>query len=413
MSIFEPQTWRAYTKEEVARYLKAIPPAREPGERKKERAEDAPPTRQALILQSTISPLDLYAYLKARFGYPNGFQTFLAKDDSDNLFHWDYLLDSDGQRITFTGATQEVHVWHERELTDAEWHTFIDNLKGDFRRVGREKSEVIRAFEKWYIFPNRYLAIANRCAELYHKLQGSLPRLKADVMTNGMRSNDPDFMRKRHSRSAWLTNVTEACIELPILTPVLFETFIGLIVAFMTKPEVKANQRVYQAFTRSNLDVKIFDLAVRCQGFEKPVAADNEVMAKYWQVVSRRNDIIHGNIDPVRDATEIVYFDGKRPLYPAGGDRVIHFWQGIISQYNPEQVLTDYLTAHEFMAEILEHMSPPSRFTMKTLMNDTQPGWDDKRRKVGRLFPDHLTAFFMESLRYDGDLEPRGAERAD
>lgn len=36
-----------------------------------------------------IKPLDLYCYLYAKYGPPNGIQNFLRSDDSDNLIHWE------------------------------------------------------------------------------------------------------------------------------------------------------------------------------------------------------------------------------------------------------------------------------------------------------------------------------------
>ncbi len=37
-------------------------------------------------------------------------QTFLKKDDFDNMFHWDYNIKAGGKDLYFVGATQEVHV---------------------------------------------------------------------------------------------------------------------------------------------------------------------------------------------------------------------------------------------------------------------------------------------------------------
>lgn len=34
-----------------------------------------------LAVRSRLRPVDIYCYLKARFGEPNGFQSFLRKDD--------------------------------------------------------------------------------------------------------------------------------------------------------------------------------------------------------------------------------------------------------------------------------------------------------------------------------------------
>jgi hypothetical protein len=56
-------------------------------------------------LTTGIRPVDLYVYLKARFGEPNGI-TMISKDheDSDNLIHWHYSLKPTlGHLILFAG----------------------------------------------------------------------------------------------------------------------------------------------------------------------------------------------------------------------------------------------------------------------------------------------------------------------
>lgn len=410
MSYLEPETWRIFSRDEMLAYINA---RREKLDEKVEGAEETPetPTRKALILQSAISPLDAYTYLRARFGQPNGMQTFLAKDDSDNLFHWDYNLKAGDRNLIFTGATQEVHVWLEDELTDAQWLEFIAKLKKDFGRVGKEKSAILASLEKWSIFPNQYLSIANRCADLHHDLATALPALKKLIFASGMRANDPAFHGNARRQGRLMTKVTTASTELTILMPVMFESFIGLLVAGLIKPEVKRNRRMFESFVRSPLDVKLMDLANRCNGFERAIAEDNEVFRRFWRIVNKRNDVIHGNVDPVRDSLDIVYFEGKRPLYRAGGDRIMSFWRGLIDQYKPEEVIADYLLTHEFICEILDHLAPGVRAGIRPIMADTQPGWDDKRKIFGRLFPDHLSMTFYPGLRYDSDLQVEIAEQ--
>lgn len=358
-----------------------------------------------LVLHATVSPLDLYTYLKARFGPANGIQTAIVDEDAGNLFHWDYYLFVGDKKLSFTGAAQEVHVSIDDEFSDQDWHRFLRALKADFRRVGREKARIKDELEKWFIFPNRYLQIANRCADLHHTLSGSLPKLEGLLFANGLDPRGPDFVKHSRRQTTLLENVKSAALELPILTPVLFECFIGLIVGLLTKPEVKANQRVFEAFKRSNLDIKLYDLHTRCRGFARPISPENATLRRFLQVVARRNDIIHGNVDPVRDAVDIVYFDGKKPLYPAGGDRIIMFWRGLLQQYNPQQVMDDYLATHECIAEVLLHMEPVLQEQFQMVLSDTQPGWDDKRQKIGQLFPTALTNSYF-GLRFDSDLAP-------
>src|SRR3546814_14611630 len=88
MSYLDPTTWRAFTTEEMSAYLAEL------GSKKgaKKRGGRKGGNRPVLVLQKTISPFDAYTYLHARFGAPNGLQTFLARNDSDNLFHWAYYL---------------------------------------------------------------------------------------------------------------------------------------------------------------------------------------------------------------------------------------------------------------------------------------------------------------------------------
>lgn len=410
MSYFNPENWRPFTCDEMLAYLAN---QREKLGENVEAADEPPanPMRKALILQSTISPLDAYTYLRARFGEPNGIQTFLAKDDSDNLFHWDYNLKASDRNLIFTGATQEVHVWVEDELTDAQWLEFICNIKKDFGRVGKEKQAVLSALEKWAIFPNQYLSIANRCADLYHELTTALPALKKLLFESGARANDPAFHQKAKRQGRLMTKVTTASTELTILMPVMFESFIGLLVAGLTKPEVKRNRRMFEAFVRSPLDVKLMDLSNRCKGFKRPLSETNEIFRRFWRIVNKRNDVIHGNVDPVRDALDIVYFEGKRPLYRSGGDRIMSFWKGLIDQYKPDEVIADYLLTHEFVYEIIDHLEAPVRAGFLRVMADTQPGWDDKRNIFGSLFPGHVAMTFYPGLRYDSDLQPESLQQ--
>ncbi|KUM25835.1 hypothetical protein AU467_24280 [Mesorhizobium loti] len=66
-----------------------------------------------LIVRSKLKPVDIYCYLKARFGEPNGFQNFLRKNDSDNWIHWDYSLEAGESDVYFAGTSREIHTSSE------------------------------------------------------------------------------------------------------------------------------------------------------------------------------------------------------------------------------------------------------------------------------------------------------------
>src|SRR5258708_250711 len=65
------------------------------------------------ILHKGISPLDLYVYLKARFGDPNGFQMTLKSPSSDNYAHWHWTLQHEDSVIEFMGLNLHAAAYIE------------------------------------------------------------------------------------------------------------------------------------------------------------------------------------------------------------------------------------------------------------------------------------------------------------
>ena len=192
--------------------------------------------------------------------------------------------------------------------------------------------------------------------------------------------------------------------ELSVLTPVMFESFLGLVISGMMRPEIEKDAQRRTEYVRNKLDEKLTGLSEVCIGFNKPLSRDNPAFGRYWDVVNKRNDILHGNVDLVRDAVEAVYFHRKRPLYKQGGDRIAQHWRRLFEQYRPREVADDYLVAHEFIIEILNHMEPRYRHQMYVVMGDTQPGWDAKQRIFGRLFPNVVVTSMFDGMFYDSQL---------
>ena len=88
-----------------------------------------------------ISPLDLYAYLKARFGNPNGFQMRLKSPSSDNFTHWHWTLQHGDRVIEFMGLNLHAAAYIEGvpEPTSADEEQFTTSLKADFSNYGPQR----------------------------------------------------------------------------------------------------------------------------------------------------------------------------------------------------------------------------------------------------------------------------------
>ena len=57
------------------------------------------------IFSENINPYNLYLYLSARFGKPNGILSLFRKEDSAQLFHWHYSLKYKEYQIEIMCAT--------------------------------------------------------------------------------------------------------------------------------------------------------------------------------------------------------------------------------------------------------------------------------------------------------------------
>jgi hypothetical protein len=81
------------------------------------------------------------------------------------LIHWDYFLKAGDEDVYVYGLSRESHIvlWHH--LTDENWRDLILGIKADYRRVGKEKSAVLKSLERWVTFPNKFLEVANVCAD--------------------------------------------------------------------------------------------------------------------------------------------------------------------------------------------------------------------------------------------------------
>ena len=110
------------------------------------------------VLRNEIAPSDLYCYLGARFGAPNGLQNLLRNDDSDNLIHWEWCLRAHKGWLTFQGHNfrTEILLTGDFQAEEIDKEALITQIKSDFANYGKQMSEVRKALESWTEFVNPY-----------------------------------------------------------------------------------------------------------------------------------------------------------------------------------------------------------------------------------------------------------------
>jgi hypothetical protein len=404
---FDIASWRALTNKEIGDILKTFGQRareRQSGQRKKARKRRQ--GSSALIIRTHLTPLDLYCYLKARFGEPNGFQNYLRQDDSDNLIHWHYQVQAHGTNMDIMGSDRQIHFWVQEVLTDEQWKELISLIKDDYKRVGAEKSRVLRGLEKWVVFPNKYVQIADICAELY-----------GDICDNieGFESYRPTSVHRRkdgRQRSAIVEKLGKRagklygnCIELALLTPILAESFINLLILVLCKPETRNDKATFEHFVRSHIHTRIFGLSQHCIGFANALDKNTPGFREFKRVMDRRNHALHGNIDPIRERLETVHFHGKVPIFSETGDHLGRYFDAMERQYAPQRVIDDYISTHSFLIEIVRNLEPMVGFQLWQILEDPYPGYDARRQRAGVLFPNYVMSGYLPGLRYDDELE--------
>jgi hypothetical protein len=206
------QSWRVPTKEEFLHYLKTRGP-RSKGEPRRRKPS-------GLVVRHHLSPLDVYCYLKARFGEPNGFQNVLRQEGSDNWIHWDFLLKSGDDGVYICGMSREVHFLLSERMTDEQWRDLIEALKADYKRVGKEKGAILKAFERWVQFPNKFAEVADICAELHADIVDTIGGFQiyktSSFRTKKAVRDQEKVVQRLTERSGKLY---KSCIQLSLLTP--------------------------------------------------------------------------------------------------------------------------------------------------------------------------------------------------
>ena len=229
--IFIPESWTAMDRASLLAFLHRISGD---GARKKGNGG-------ILVFRKYLSPLDLYKYLVGRFGRPNGVQTIFKKQqDSDNLFHWDFLVQAGPHHIWFQGGNRDVHVMiFDKKMKPREWVWFANNIKSDFARVSAEIASVGEKIEKWSIISNRFLLIADVCAEHHEILMDNIgePDFAPPKRNNerGIRR----YIKKINDIGQRANRLFNSSLCLDLVTPIFAESYINFVIFMLRKNEFK------------------------------------------------------------------------------------------------------------------------------------------------------------------------------
>jgi hypothetical protein len=360
-------------------------------------------TRHLLSVRAHLRPVDVYAYLKARFGEPNGIQNFLRRDDSDNLIHWDFFLWAGNEVVYLSGASREILIMVTEQLSDEEWKELINNIKSDFARVAKDKSAIQHSFEKYVLFQNKFAALAELCADLHASITDGLP----PVATPAGQDSEDEITAINEAMTQQSKRVQQLfgdCLKLRLLMPIMAEAYINMLILTFCRSVIRDDPALYNGFLRAKIPERLELLSVYCNGFARTVEKSLPGWQNFMRIVNRRNFELHGNVDPIRDQIETVYFERRRPLFVNPGHNIHVLFEQMERQANPEGLLREYEELHAFLGEIAGCLTPRHKAFFDEVISDAHPGFEIYKRRPTRLFPDHLIWHAGQGTRYDDEL---------
>jgi hypothetical protein len=280
LSIVDPEQWKLPDPQRMLEILQSL------------RSKIAPVAQKSSmwIFSSAIAPVDLYAFLKSRFGPPNGFQMLLRSPSVDNLIHWNYTLECPESILDLLGMNtrMEAHAW-SADLASSDWRVLEANLQRAFQRSKDQIRATQETFERWSLFINPY----QRLSAVVERYAQRLRDIKIPLTKSPPVPATPDQMERFRKEMETAMNVyheaTALCVSLEMIAPVMGEAAINLFTLILGKPEIRNDERFREDFIRGPIDIRIKTLHLVCEGFAQPVRGTEQAFKDFLRIMNRRN----------------------------------------------------------------------------------------------------------------------------
>ena len=353
--------------------------------------------RKTWILFNEVRPVDLYCYLWARFGRPNGIQNFLRGDTSDNLIHWDWTLSSKYGRLIFLGMNfrTEVILLGNFPFTEDDKEEFVCRLKEDFSNFGKKMSEVrSKILEKWTEFVNPYHRIKQAVELLLKEVKNLSLEPSKEAIPSVLDFSDMATFKTRWEEVAGrYSKGFGICFGIRSMLPVMAEAFVNLLLFVLMKEDIKRDVRLRENVIRQPIDIRIKSLHHTCIGFEQSVDYSHPACKKYHSFVNERNDLLHGNVVIEKLRFNEVFFNERVPVF----QEYRSMWErsfGVEGRaVGLDRLDLEVKTVYEFITYVLSCLSFEVKNYIDLIMQTRDLGFNEETGRLGILFPGYLVDF--------------------
>lgn len=353
-----------------------------------ERAKSKQHTLTQWHNNSELRPSDLYAYLKSRFGEPNGMMTLLRHDTSDNIFHWQYNVRVNDDLLCIIASSSGVvfRAITSKAVTRGHQWEIVKRIKADFATHGVSMSKIRGTLEPWALLVNPY----QRLVRLTNSLERDLDKEAATEPTpQTIESTEAEKTAYLKSLRAWAdaqARTSSICFSIESYTPIVCEAFVNLVLFTLARPEIRDDEVLYQAIIRQGLDLRVRGLHVNCIGFERAVDCTDGRYLRFLKMREKRNLLLHGNLDPKLMIIDRLYFDGKVPIFHTEGSIAHRRIRANASLSDPNSAKQAIRDVAAFVDLVLSAMVPQIRQQVVLISGQDEIGYREDTGRLGILF---------------------------
>lgn len=356
-----------------------------------------PKFKEAWFIRNEIKPIDLYCYLCAKYGRPNGIMNFLRGDTSDNLVHWEWALFDDECLILIQGHNFRTEIQILGTIPSSESKlTFIKQIKNDLKNYAKPMRGVREHLEKWTEFVNPYHNIKSTIEQQI----GELRQLNLSPETDRVPSPKShlelqEFKDKFTAATQRYIFATGLAFGLRCMLPVLAETFLNLLIFALCKKPLRDDQKKYEEFVSDTIRNRLNNLHVNCFGFERAVDESKSECREFYKLMNDRNDLLHGNFKISKLKTGDVYFNGRVPVFYEYKDMWAKTIGTTIDFVKLSTIEKNLKTVNEFVEYLISLLSEDKKKLVRDLMSIRDLGYFEKENRYGILFSGRAVDMFM------------------
>lgn len=348
--------------------------------------------------QNEVRPSDLYCYLGARFGPPNGIQNFLRHDSSDNLVHWEWDLKTSIGQIKFAGLNFRTDVWITgAELPVSEKANLVRQIKADITSYRKEIEHIRNAhLEEWIEFVNPYQRLRRAVKQQLKELDELKLTPKEDSLPSLLDTKDLKAASVQwRDRAADYTRAVGISFGIRAMVPVMAESFVNLLLFVLMLPTIKKDKEFRDGLFRQPMHLRIRSLPYYCRGFKVPIDTNNAAIQAHLKLIHTRNDLLHGNINVEKLKFNELYFNGKVPVfknYTSMWERslgVAHRAVGL------EEVHAEIAIVDAFVEYLLSILEDDIAKEVRLISDKFDLGITKNSGRLGVLFGERLADFGM------------------